>query len=363
MRKQFIIIGLILVLFTLVLSGCLDFFTGDDGTITYESHPTAVRYTISYGYLVNCSGSGKYTLKYDCDIPEVLNGLVSTPSVFNDEYEKKILATFNTVYSWDITSKISKEYNLGLTTTVEAESYMVSDLNGANALTIQEINNQYANLIDQYTHSQSNDTKTFIDPDEKNIQNIATAVLNRSGTNNALLVAKELFKWLKQYTTYQIHSDENNGVQPASFTLQCGTGDCDDLSFLYISLCRSIGIPARFIRGFLIDQDGAIPHAWVEVFVGPGVGKDGWITVECAGVSGNIELEIHQNFAIESANLLRTFKDDGSDESMNISLSGFYSLYSENRVIKAEAHVEISNYYVVKSNLLEINENDNRRYI
>jgi hypothetical protein len=362
MNKKITFTCLILVLLTLILSGCLDFFTSENGTITYESHPTAVRYTISYGYLVNCSGKGQYTLKYDCDIPEILEGIVFTPSALNDDYEQKTLATFNIVYSWNITSTINKEYTLGITTNVESESYLVRDLNGANALTIQEITNQYPKLVDQYTQAQSNDTITFIDPKNVTIQTIATGVLNSSGLYNAFLVAKELFRWLKQQTTYQTHSDSSNNVQSASFTLQCRTGDCDDLSFLYISLCRSVGIPARFIRGFFIEEDNAIPHAWVEVFVGPSIGKDGWITVECAGVSGNIDLEMHQNFGVEQANYLRTFKDDGSDESMNISLTGFYSILETNRLIEAEAFVEIHNYSVVKSNQLVIDENGYRFY-
>lgn len=360
MKKKITFLGLILVLLTLALSGCLDFFTEGDDSTTYVSHPTAVRYTISYGYTVECSGSGEYTLKYSCDLPELLDGVIYPVTALNNEYTEKTLATFNTVYSWEIKSTISTEYTLGITATVEAESYLVSDLNGADALTIQEINIQYSNFVDQYTQPQSNDTTTFIDPDDSNIQTIAYGVLNGAGTNNAFLVAKELFKWLKQQTTYQIHT-VNNEVQPASFTLQCKTGDCDDLSFLYISLCRAVGIPARFIRGFLIEDD-AIPHAWAEVFVGGGIGKNGWIPIECAGTSGDAEVEINQNFALESADHLRIFKDDGSNESINISLSGFYSLYGVNRVVEPESFTNITNYYVVRSNELEIDENGYRSY-
>ena len=97
MNKKITFTGLFLVLLTLLFSGCLDIITGDNGNITYESHPTAVRYTISYGYSVDCSGKGKYTLKYDCDLPEVLEGIVSNPSALHDDYEQKTLATFNIV--------------------------------------------------------------------------------------------------------------------------------------------------------------------------------------------------------------------------------------------------------------------------
>ena len=54
--------------------------------------------------------------------------------------------------------------------------------------------------------------------------------------------------------------------------------------------------------------------------------------------------------------------DDGSNESINISLTGFYSIYETNRIIEAEAFVEVSNYYIVKSNQLVIHKNGNRFY-
>jgi len=266
MKNKAIIVTFILVLITLTLSGCLDLFTSDDGSTTYQSHPTKISYTISYGYKINCTGSGEYNIKYNCDLPEVLEGQILHIFYWltDDESEEKTLATYNTVRSWNITNNTNKEYDLGITAGVESESYIVSDLNGANALTIQEINDQHPALVAQYCQAQSNETTVFIDPDNPNIIAIASEILSNAGTNNAFLVAKELFIWLKQQTTYQTHG-ENNDAQPAEFTLQCKTGDCDDLSFLYMSLCRTIDIPARFIRGFLVEENSAVPHAWVLV--------------------------------------------------------------------------------------------------
>ncbi len=105
-------------------------------------------------------------------------------------------------------------------------------------------------------------------------------------TNNSFLLAKTLFVWLKENIQYQTHPNDE-GVRPAAVTLHNKVGDCDDLSFLYVSLCRVLGIPARFIRGYLLtgyDNGTAIAtaHAWVEVFVGGSVGHNGWIPVECA---------------------------------------------------------------------------------
>jgi len=364
MKKNCIITVLILILLVLTTYGCMEIFNSDSGSVIYEAHPTEVRYTISYGYFINCTGSGEYNIKYDCDMPEVLEGEIISTEIHDNEYKNKILATFNTVKSWNITSDSSEAYDLGITASVRAEYFLVSDLNGKNALTIQEIQNQYPDLIDQYCTAQSNGTITFIDPDNTIIKSTANNVLNEAGTDNAFLVAKELFKWLKQQTTYGTNQGQSS-VKPASETIKNKIGDCDDLSFLYISLCRSVCVPARFIRGIHVDfeKEQAIAHAWVEVFVGPNVGKEGWIPVECAGTTKKIETEIHQNFGIEGVGHLRLFKDDGSNESMNASLTDIrYLVYGSDRKITPEAYLEIDSYSIIRSNELIIDENDNRSY-
>jgi len=361
MKNKIFFSGLILVLFILMLSGCLDFFT-IDGSTTYETHATSISYTISYGYKINCTGSGEYRISYNCDLPELLNGQIINIIVHNNDYHDELLATWNYVKSWNITSNFNKEYDLGITATVQSQSFIVSDLNGKNALTIHEIENQYPDFKSQYTRAQSNDSTIFIDPNDPNILKTAFQVLYRTGTNNSFLVAKELFKWLKENTTYKTHF-YNDNVQTASYTFQCKTGDCDDLTFLYISLCRSLKIPARFIRGLLVEENNAIPHAWAEVFVGGQLGDDGWIPVECAGIAASVESEIHQNFGIEDVEHLRVFKDDGSNESLNISLSGInYRIYSLNREISAHSYSNIYNYTIIRTQKLFIDGNNKREY-
>ena len=299
-NKKITSIIILLFFFTMASSGCLDFL---DGSTTYQSHPTKIKYDIRYGYEIDCTGTGEYEIHYNCDKPEVLLGTVSSINpLYNNNYTHTTLANNNVTF-WNISGKGSNNYELGITATVQAESFLVSDLNGEDALTIQEINILHPDLVNQYCHEQSNETITFIDPNHLGIKNTATNILSQANSNNSFALAKALFVWLKENTEYQIHQSEA-GVQPAGTTYMLKTGDCDDLSFLYISLCRSLGIPARFIRGYLIEENNGIasagPHAWVEVFVGGDIGSNGWIPVECA-CKASIKTEIHQNFGTEDA--------------------------------------------------------------
>lgn len=365
-KKSISIAGLALILLILIMStsGCLEYFNFDfGGGTTYESHPTKVRYIISYGYKVNCSGTGEYTIHYDCDLPEILLGSVSTEILYQQDYESISLVN-NTVLRWNISGKDSHYYELGIRANVEAESFLVTDLNGNDALTLQEIKTFYPNLVDQYCNEQSDNNIAYIDPDNSNIKSTAQTVLNQANSNNSFIVAKELFTWLKQNTVYQIHTTNNN-VQPAIKTYQLGSGDCDDLSFLYISLCRSVGIPARFISGFLAEESNgvvsAIGHAWVEIFVGESISNDGWIPIECS-CSASIKTEINQNFGVEDIGHLRLFKDDGSNESLNVSISGPHVIYDTNIDVDMTSFVEIDNYTVLESKELFIDKNGNRSY-
>lgn len=363
MKNKAIVTALISVLIVLVLSGCLDFLNNDSGAVTYVEYPTKISYTVSYGYYANCTGRGDYTIEYDCEVPQMLpGGEIISIQVHDDNYENKTVATYNSMKSWNISGSNDHNYKLGITVTIESESFIVSDLNGADALSLQEMVEQYPNLIVQYCRAQSNETMFFINPFDQDVQEIAAGVLSEATSNNTFLIAKELFIWLKENTEYKTHPVGDNGVQPCDVTLYLGTGDCDDLSFLYISLCRAVGIPARFIRGFLVEEDRIIPHEWTEVFVGGDVGDDGWIPVECAGTADDVQTEVNQNFGIETADHLRLFKDDGSDNSIISSLAGLsYSTYGQ-REIDAESFNEISNYVVIQESELVIDANGVRSY-
>ena len=90
-KNKGIISGLVLVLFILTMSGCLEYFNFGNDRIIYEAHPTKIQYDIRYGYRVECRGNGNYNIKYNCDIPEVLIGTVSSMPI-NHGYKNITLA-------------------------------------------------------------------------------------------------------------------------------------------------------------------------------------------------------------------------------------------------------------------------------
>lgn len=70
------------------------------------------------------------------------------------------------------------------------------------------------------------------------------------------------------------------GIQPSTITLGQGKGACRDFAVLFMELCRTLGLAARFVSGYLYapsSEDERIVgamHAWAEVYL-PGAGWRG----------------------------------------------------------------------------------------
>jgi hypothetical protein len=98
-----------------------------------------------------------------------------------------------------------------------------------------------------------------------------------------------MLAWFRDNTTY---CNYEVPIYPTK-TLEDGLGDCDDQSILFISMCRSLGIPAYLQVGILIHnrigdsktswdghltniQDGVGWHGWAMIYIPPW----GWVPVD-----------------------------------------------------------------------------------
>ena len=65
---------------------------------------------------------------------------------------------------------------------------------------------------------------------------------------------------------------------PPEMTLQRGEGACRDVAIVFIALCRTVGLAARFVSGYQVVSDASTQpelHAWAEVYL-PGGGWRGY---------------------------------------------------------------------------------------
>jgi transglutaminase-like putative cysteine protease len=79
---------------------------------------------------------------------------------------------------------------------------------------------------------------------------------------HALLARVHYIKGVTEVTTSAIEA----------FNL--GQGVCQDHAHVFIACCRSMGLPARYVSGYLFTEDGSLmqTHAWGDVFLE----ADGW---------------------------------------------------------------------------------------
>src|SRR4030095_10278844 len=65
--------------------------------------------------------------------------------------------------------------------------------------------------------------------------------------------------------------------EPAADAFARGKGVCQDQAHVFIACCRALGIPARYVSGYLhAEQQAAIAsHAWVDAWLGR---ERGWVS-------------------------------------------------------------------------------------
>ncbi|MCE7067876.1 transglutaminase family protein [Dyadobacter sp. CY326] len=96
----------------------------------------------------------------------------------------------------------------------------------------------------------------------------------------------EMSQYISQNFVYQHHQYGN--AYPPDDTLRAQSGSCREFARLFIGACRSLGIAARFVSGYLYGnpQQEHELHAWAEVFL-PGAGWRGFDPTEGKAVINN----------------------------------------------------------------------------
>jgi transglutaminase-like putative cysteine protease len=96
-----------------------------------------------------------------------------------------------------------------------------------------------------------------------------------------LVETVSLLKKLNRYIfeTFKYRRRDEFGVQRPAETLEKNSGSCRDFATLFIEACRSWGLAARFVSGYMLceasEAGRASTHAWAEVYL-PGAGWKGF---------------------------------------------------------------------------------------
>jgi transglutaminase-like putative cysteine protease len=85
----------------------------------------------------------------------------------------------------------------------------------------------------------------------------------RAGGDDPLTLAERINTWVYQQMTYV--RDVTGVRTSAAAAFAARQGVCQDYAHIMLALCRSCGLPARYVSGHLLGEGGT--HAWVEVLL------------------------------------------------------------------------------------------------
>ena len=186
----------------------------------------------------------EYQIKENVGNTKYLNFLYNTESLLENNQISNTFTVRSNLYRPEITEKIT--YPISPQTQREYEQYL------------------------QYTE--------FIDVDSAIVQKASELA---QGEDDVYITASKVAKWIREDVEYDLSTLTENPNQASTQVFRSKEGVCREITNLYISMMRSLGIPARVVTGVsytnsqeLVDFLGSNwgGHAWAEVLIG-----DEWV--------------------------------------------------------------------------------------
>lgn len=108
---------------------------------------------------------------------------------------------------------------------------------------------------------------------------------------NPLILARRVYDWIRDHVSYSYVRDYLYMENIPEFVMLNGYGDCGTMALVFITLCRCLGIPAKWQSGSAVRPDYIGSHDWAMFYVAP----YGWL--RCDPSYGNTEdAEKHEHY-------------------------------------------------------------------
>lgn len=214
------------------------------------------------------------------NLPEDLNSLrIWIPYPVNDA--RQLIDNLNLVSEFDSQLVFDKEYGntvIYLSPKQNRKDRDSSEISLSFEIKRKEGSSYFEPVPDYKTLSRFLKSDRLV-PVSGRIKTLAKQITK--GKSNDLERVRAIYDYLIKELAYSRENPKVCGIGNSLLTLEFKKGICTDYHSLFISLVRSLGIPAKFEIGFLIPenkQEGKLSnyHCWAEFYL---KGK-GWIPVD-----------------------------------------------------------------------------------
>ena len=96
------------------------------------------------------------------------------------------------------------------------------------------------------------------------------------GAATPLAKARRIFKWVDDNFPWASAREYSTIENIPAYVLDNHHGDCGQVTLLFLTMCRSLGIPAHFQSGFMLHPGEENLHDWGEIYVP----EYGWVPVD-----------------------------------------------------------------------------------
>lgn len=112
------------------------------------------------------------------------------------------------------------------------------------------------------------------------------------GSESDLESVLRLAQWINENVEYDIHYSQDKLDKTAPQVFKKKRGTCDELSHLFITMARSVGLPTREVSGLAFNGDIWGFHSWSEVKL-----QDRWVPVDATNMQIGFVDATHLAFA------------------------------------------------------------------
>jgi transglutaminase-like putative cysteine protease len=157
---------------------------------------------------------------------------------------------------------------------------------------------------------------------EGGIPDLASPYIERIHDEGTIAALHALMWGLHQEVGYL--SGHTDVESTAAEALERGKGVCQDHAHLFIACCRVMGVPARYVSGYLYDESGErgagdASHAWAEAYLD----DLGWVSFDptngMSATDAYVRLAVAFDYA--GAGPIRGLRKGGGGEDMSVRVS------------------------------------------